>query len=512
MFKKIIHFPFYAFLLGLFPIIALWNNNKSQIYAKDVWLSIGISAAFVVAVWLLSLLIFRSATRASLTSSLLFILFFSYGHVYNFLKNALPSFGFLKLAAVYAILLVLVVFVAVRVRKISSDITLWLNGIFTLLVLFNAVQIIAFEVSVRRDRSAETTSQVQTATATESDLPDIYYIILDSYSRQDVLKDAMGYDNSAFIDALRERGFYIPECANSNYDSTVDSIASALNYSYVDNPTSEDETSSVSLKDNKIRQDLAAYGYLFVTDKGFSSEDDVNNSDIYLNYLKDAGIKDTVMQAQFTRMYFETTLLRVMFEYYYMDPVRYSNLPQWLFISEKDDKVLGYASFWFNQTNYVFDQLATFPEKPGNYLIYAHINLPHQPFVYDANGNFKYTYNPPDDQMTAPYLDQISYANKRVLQLVDELIKNSKTPPIIIIQGDHGAHVITSGLEKHKILNAYYVPQEMKDDLYPTITPVNTFRLILRDVFGKEIDLLPDTLYVKFTNDYEAVPSTCTIP
>lgn len=511
MFKKIIHFPFYALLLGLFPIIALWNSNKSQIYAKDVWLSVGISAAFVVAVWLLCLLIFRSANRASLASSLFFVLFFSYGHVYNLVKTAMPSFGFLKLAAVYGVLFLLALFISIRVKRFSTDVTTWLNVILTALILFNAVQILFFESRVSRDEPLQISAQPAVA-AENADLPDIYYIILDSYSRQDVLKDVMGYDNSAFIDALRERGFYIPECANSNYDSTVDSIASALNYSYVDSPTSEDETSSISLKDNKIRANLAAYGYLFVTDKGFSSEDDVNNSDIYLNYLKDAGIKDTVMQSQFTRMYFETTLLRVLFEYYYMDPVRNSILPQWLFISETSDKVLGYASFWYNQTNYVFDQLATFPEKPGNYLVYAHINLPHQPFVYDANGNFKYTYNPPDDQMTAPYLDQISYANKRVLALVDELIKNSKTPPIIIIQGDHGAHVITSGLEKHKILNAYYVPQKMKDDLYPTITPVNTFRLILRDVYGKDIDLLPDTLYVKFTNDYESVPSACTIP
>lgn len=511
MFKKIIHFPFYALFLGLFPIIALWNSNKSQIYAKDVWLSVGISAAFAIAVWLLCLLIFRSVNRASLASSLFFVLFFSYGHVYNLVKAAMPSFGFLKLAAVYAVLFLLALFISIRVKKYSVDVTTWLNVILTALILFNAVQILIFESKVSRDEPQQASAQPALAVE-NAGLPDIYYIILDSYSRQDVLKDTMGFDNSAFIDALRERGFYIPECAYSNYDSTVGSIASALNYSYVDNPSSEDDTGSISLKDNKIRADLAAYGYLFVTGKGFSSEDDVNNSDIYLNYLKDAGIKDTVMQSQFTRMYFETTLLRILFEYYYMDPVHNSILPQWLFISETSDKVLGYASFWYNQTNYMFDQLATFPEKEGNYLIYAHINLPHQPFVYDANGNFKYTYNPPDDQMTAPYLDQISYANKRVLALVDDLVKNSETPPIIILQGDHGAHVITSGLEKHKILNAYYVPPNMKDDLYPTITPVNTFRLILRDVYGKDIDLLPDTLYVKFTNDYEAVPSACTIP
>jgi hypothetical protein len=41
------------------------------------------------------------------------------------------------------------------------------------------------------------------------DPPDVYYFILDSYTRADLLKEAYGYDNSPFLDALRERGFYV---------------------------------------------------------------------------------------------------------------------------------------------------------------------------------------------------------------------------------------------------------------------------------------------------------------
>lgn len=516
MLKKLLRFPFYAFMLGMLPITVLWNFNKTQVYPRDVWLSVGLSALFTVLIWILFRLILRTDERAGFAASLFFLLFFSYGHVYNLVKaDGLfgIEIGFLKLAVVYAIAFVAFLLLIIFVKRLPRGSAEWLNLILGLLLVFNIVQILVFEAqSARVHTSAGSeTAPVTPAADVPAALPDIYYIILDSYSRQDVLLEQMGYDNSAFIAALRERGFYVADCANANYAGTVASITSTLNYTYLESASQNESDTVLSMKDSRIRSDLAEYGYLFVTAKGFSSEDDVNNSDIYLNYLKDAGIKDTITRTQFTRMYFETTALRVVFEFYYMDPVKYNILPQWLFVSDSDDKVLGYASFWYNQTRYVFDQLETFPGREGNYLIYAHVNIPHQPFVFDANGNFAYTYNPTDAEgMVQPYLDQISYANTRVLELVEVLINESSVPPIIIIQGDHGAHVITTGIEKHKILNAYFVPESMSMDLYETITPVNTFRLILRDVFGQEIDLLPDTLFVKITDDLEPIPSACT--
>jgi hypothetical protein len=519
MMKKVLQFPFFAFLLGFFPIIALWNYNKSQIYPRDVLLSVGVTAAFVLIAWFLCRLLLRSADRASAVSSIVFLLVFSYGHVYNLIKDKVvfgSSIGFLKLLAGYAVLFIVLLFLALRVKKFSSDVSLLLNLAFIALITFNLAQITTFEVQSGRGSSHNTKTSAAAVAATpaqQEDLPDIYYIILDMYSRQDVLKDQLGYDNSGFIQALEDRGFYVADCANSNYDGTLASITSTLNYSYLNNTPDQTESGTalrLSMKDSKIRADLAAYGYTFVTGRGFSSEDDVNNSDIYLDYLKDAGVKDTIARAQFTRMYLETTLLRALFEVYYMDPIKYDILPQWLFISTQEDKVLGYASFWFNQTKYVFDQLETFPQRDGHYFVYAQINIPHQPFVFDANGNFKYTYNP---ENTAPYyLEQITYANKRTLQLVDALISKSGTPPIIIIQGDHGAHVLTTGLMKHKILNAYYVPEKMRSDLYETITPVNTFRLLLRDVFGQNISPLPDILFVNNENKLTQYPSACLYP
>src|SRR5207244_7041298 len=67
----------------------------------------------------------------------------------------------------------------------------------------------------------------------ENNKPDIYYIILDGYGRQDVLKDLYGFDNSDFIQFLQSRGFYVADQARANYCSTVPSLASSLNRTYL---------------------------------------------------------------------------------------------------------------------------------------------------------------------------------------------------------------------------------------------------------------------------------------
>jgi hypothetical protein len=45
------------------------------------------------------------------------------------------------------------------------------------------------------------------------------------------------------------------------------------------------------------------------------------------------------------------------------------------------------------------------------------------------------------------------------------------------------------------ILNAYYFPGIHSNSLYASITPVNSFRLLLSEYFGMNLPLLPDQSY-----------------
>ena len=93
-----------------------------------------------------------------------------------------------------------------------------------------------------------------------------------------------------------------------------------------------------------------------------------------------------------------------------------------------------------------------------------------------------------EEHFRAGYIYEIEYINARMLTIVAEILANSTTPPIIIIQGDHG---FGEG-DNFPILNAYYLPGIDPEVLYPTISPVNCFRLVFNEYFGSNLILLPD--------------------
>ena len=167
--------------------------------------------------------------------------------------------------------------------------------------------------------------------------------------------------------------------------------------------------------------------------------------------------------------------------------------------------------------------MSKIPFIKGHKFVFAHILLPHPPFVFDRHGNFTDDdFIPPtqvadlenkEKELHRKYIEQLMFTNSKVSELVKRLLSRSAVPPIIIIQSDEGPWPVRYYLYKDHfnwktqatneelkaktgILNAYYFPGiNYKSILYPSITPVNTFRVIFNAYFEQNFELLPDETY-----------------
>jgi hypothetical protein len=168
---------------------------------------------------------------------------------------------------------------------------------------------------------------------------------------------------------------------------------------------------------------------------------------------------------------------------------------------------------------YTFDNLAEIPNIKEPTYVFTHMLIPHHPYVFDREGNFQTLNEANVKSETDNYIDQLIAANNMLMELIDELLLSSEVPPIIIIQADEGPYpggeerwegdygweeATTAELrQKMGILNAYYLPSVDAGVLYPSITPVNSFRLVFNLYFDADLELLPDSSYSRYHDNHD---------
>ena len=497
-------------LVGVFPIIALWQSNIGEFPSGFFVNILLISMAVNLLIYVVWLIIFKELSKSSMLTISTSVYLFTFGHIFNLIGNKVlfgVEFGFLKLFFLWTVVFIIFCYILIRTKRIDRSIIFGLNISLLALLLYNIYPILYYEILLgNQGNEQETAANENPISLGVIDLPDIYYIVLDSYTSYDVLSSLIEYDNSEFLVELEKRGFYLPECAYSNYNLTTKTIASVLNYEYLElegwNIAEEDNPSPENInliKSNKVQSFFSQYGYKFVTGRAFTPYLDIEKSDIYWNYSLDRTGKDDLDQKQFLNLYLNTTVFRALSELSMSNRIDILNVPYWLIDEDGKNSYLDIATLWYEQNMYMFDSLSSIPQKQGNYLVYAHIIAPHGPYVFNLDGSFRY----PDDSINEKvlYRDSVIYINKRILEVIDTILEQSSYPPIIIIQGDHGIHKLTKGLDKHKILSAYYLPGDLNTPAYPTITPVNNFRIIIRNYFDPSMELLPDILHLAGKNN-----------
>lgn len=508
--------PVYPFLFGIFPVLYLWSSNRVQEPAYVVIRSLLVTLAGVLIVYGVMFALTRGKERlhrAALLATLLSFYLLTFGHLFkavNATQNALLKAYLLPGSA----LLVLALLVVLAVRKLGGpNLTRVLNMVSIALVLFQVVIAAPYYLSIFQTQTVS--AHTQTAPnhiPTTGDAPqrDVYFILLDNYGRQDILQSGSDFDNSALVDALEQRGFVFPDCAQGNYISTAPVISSILNMDYLNKLGIKDisiterghyDDLAPLLQNSAVIQQFKNYGYKVVTFRGFLGLIDIQkNVDDYISFDKDEAYTQRLETAKFEDLYFNTTIFSAINTAYkiYPDLIEAKG-PQFLKnLLPKDQPLAPQFYEVYQQNIYAYDALERVPtEIDGPKFVYAHMYASHWPFIMRPDGSMRLPFT--EEQTIPGYVDGVKYTNSRILGAIDAILASSPVKPVIILQGDHSNEwtfpVEWSGKNRLKILSAYYLPDGGDSLLYPTISPVNNFRLIFDKYFGAQLGLLPDVHY-----------------
>ena len=327
--------------------------------------------------------------------------------------------------------------------------------------------------------------QAMLTAKTPASKPDIYYMVFDRYGDEQTTR-AYGLDND-LDEYLESKGFYVAGRSRSNYIRTVLSLASSLNFDYLDDLARgrEDASSFIPIYDRVAHHRVGAFlrsqGYRYIH-LGSWYWPTRENPHATRNITYDGAVPWPVLR---------------LLESIVFDPVRRPLGRPWL-----DYRLQG----WHNVRRQLEDVLRLVRDEPGPKFVFFHVLVPHPPYVFDRDGSYVSEFVENSRTWEENYRNQVLAANAMIRRLVDGILRDSASPPVIIVQGDEGPY--PPGTKSHLfnwreasvdvlrrrsgILNAYHLPGVDTHRLYPTITPVNTFRVVFNAYFGTDLPLLPD--------------------
>ncbi|MEW6402358.1 MAG: hypothetical protein AB1649_11195, partial [Chloroflexota bacterium] len=134
-------YPWYPILFGAYPVLALLSANAGQVQLAAGGRALIVSVLLAGMIYLLSWLALRQAHRAAFLTTLILILFFAYGHVYNLLTEKYPDMNLTPwLASGCGILLVLILWWTTRPKVNFASLTAGINVIVLGLAIMSGWQ------------------------------------------------------------------------------------------------------------------------------------------------------------------------------------------------------------------------------------------------------------------------------------------------------------------------------------------------------------------------------------
>ena len=469
-------FAFHPLLVAILPVLSMFAASPGQRSGHELMDSMAIVLIAGTVLLLLGLAVYRDMRKAALAVSMLLLVWWvqaddgTIGRLLRQQRFVIP----LTYAAVLAAAVWLY-----RRRPPLTAMTGFANWVAVGAVL---PPIVTLAISAPGAAEAHAAAQPIVAGAVKSK-PDIYYLIFDRYGNGET---TAAYGAGHHLEEyLTGKGFYVSRGSRSNYMKTVLSLASSLNADYLDDVLRGRERSTdwtpvyQEIWHHRVGAFLRSQGYSYIhLGSWYYPTRDNPQATRNVNYYT------TVPRA----------VLRL-FDSPAFSPVQ-SAFGPWL-----DDR----RQNWQRIRREV-DDVIRFVPAAGPKFVFLHALVPHPPYVFYRDGSYVTKAQERKRSYGENYTNQVLAANAMIERMVEAILRNSPSPPVIIVQGDEGPYPPGTGreefdwrtatntqlLEKTGILNAYYLPGVDTRVLYPTISPVNSFRVVFNEYFGARLPLLPD--------------------
>jgi hypothetical protein len=497
----------HPFLLAVYSVLVLYAHNIGEMFLQDILLLGGIVVAVAVLLFGLLWLILRDARKGGVATTALLLVLLFYEHIYRALHEL---FDFqIRHRVVFPVLVLFLsgaVLMLMRREARLRSATVVLNWMTAVLVLMPLITILSQDVfttshGTTSGTKAETESgDIPLQLSASGRKPHVFFLILDRYAANRTLKDQYAFDNQEFEDYLRSRGFYIAVNSTANYLRTAPSFASTFHMDYLDQLALQAGSGSDKWQpiyrmiqgNHRVLRAFRKLGYRYVhmgswwePTRYHELADENYNLNMGSWWDPKSGLFSS---SEAVSVYNSGTMLPFVYGLFGGYEVKWGR--------EQCERI-----------PYQFDKLKQVATSAAPTFVFAHILLPHSPYVFDENGRCMSPEESRRRSLRDNYIGQVKYANKEVVELVSALLEH-KDKPIIIIQADEGpfpqryddnkvpidwTRATADELrEKFRILNAMYLPGVDSTKLHSSISSVNTFRVVFKEFFGANLPLLED--------------------
>jgi hypothetical protein len=476
-------------MLAAFPLLSLFAQNQADLELSVLWWPLAFCLGGAAVVYAGFLLLTRNSAKAGVAAALVLFAFFYYG----LLADQRPWWVLALWLAVFAVAVVVVV----RTKRELVPVMVILTVGAAAMALPQAFSVVRYHANhpsySATDPALWPSALPKPSPPAGTKLPDIYVLVPDDYPRYDVLKEYFKFDDAHFRTELRKRGFVIDDQATAPYGDSEMNTAALLNMDYVSKFPDLLGKESIDVRpvkrveeDNRAARLLESIGYDYVhmdTDEVTYAFD---NPDVSVLSTPDS----------FSNLWMQQSVL-------------HSFGGPFGFNQEAGDRRYRDA------IQSVFSDLDRVPQRPGPKFVFFHTLLPHDPYVYDANGKPVTFPGKAEEDLSSPlgrkyFRAQVEYVGKWLLDTVDQIQANSKTPPVILIHSDEGFSAEPDEFGEEAVQNirvkglaAFYLPGVAKPWLPASHSSVNALRLVFNKYLGTKYEMLRSASYPELDFPYQ---------